>query len=134
MIRDRIVVGIKNHALSKKMQLQAGLDLARATKLARENEAIKKQQPGLRETTNRNVKTEVDDIQTQGHRQKPERTRLLTQQKRGPHRSTKGQPQKHHKSCTRCGNHHPLGREHCPAKETKCHKCGKLGHFQSLQK
>lgn len=62
MICNRIVVGIKNHALSEKMQLEEGLDLARATKLARENEAIKKQQSGLRETADRKVKTEVDDI------------------------------------------------------------------------
>ena len=132
MIRDRIVVGIKNHALSEKMQLEEGLDLARATKLARENEAIKKQQPGLRETADRRVKTEVDDIQTKGHKQKPERRRLPTQQRTGPPRSTTVQPQKHHKSCTRCGNNHPQGREHCPAKETKCHKCGKIGHFQRV--
>ena len=27
---------------------------------------------------------------------------------------------------------HPLGREHCPAKEIKCHKCVELGHFQRV--
>ena len=36
------------------------------------------------------------------------------------------------KSCTRCRKHHPLGREHCPTKEIKCHKCGKLGHFRRV--
>ena len=67
MICTWIVVGIKNHALSEKMQLEEGLDLARATKLARGNVAIKKQQPGLRETADRKVKTKMDDIQTKGH-------------------------------------------------------------------
>jgi hypothetical protein len=31
-------------------------------------------------------------------------------------------------SCTRCGkSSHPLDR--CPARDKKCHKCGKIGHF-----
>ena len=34
------MVGIRNHALSEKMQLDETLDLAKATKMARENEAI----------------------------------------------------------------------------------------------
>ena len=129
MIRDRIVVGIRNHALSEKMQLEESLDLARATKLARENEAIKKQQPGLRDTADRKVKTELDDIQTKSH--KP-RKRLPVQHRSGPPRSATTQPQKHNKGCTRCGNHHPVGRDHCPAREAKCHKCGKVGHFQKV--
>uniref|UniRef100_A0A1X7UWW3 Uncharacterized protein n=1 Tax=Amphimedon queenslandica TaxID=400682 RepID=A0A1X7UWW3_AMPQE len=44
MIQDRIVVGIHNQALSERMQLDKKLTLESATKLARENEAVKMQQ------------------------------------------------------------------------------------------
>ena len=56
MIRDRIVVGIRNHALSEKMQLDETLDLAKATKMARENEAIKQQQPEIRDSATADIK------------------------------------------------------------------------------
>ncbi len=47
MIRDRIVVGISNQPVSEKMQLDDGLTLEKAAKLARESEAIKEQQPRM---------------------------------------------------------------------------------------
>ena len=131
MIRDRIVVGIQNHTLSERMQLDETLDLAKATKMARENEAIKQQQPELRD---KKIKQAVDDIQSKGQN-KPKRSPLPISsrtQKSGPYRSTSAQPHKTHKVCTRCGNSHPPGKEHCPAKGTKCHKCGKMGHYQRV--
>lgn len=48
MIRDRIVVGIRNSALSLKLQMDAELTLEKAVRAARETEAVKKQQPLLR--------------------------------------------------------------------------------------
>ena len=34
--------------------------------------------------------------------------------------------------CTRCGKNHPTGKESCPARLSKCFKCGKTGHFHRL--
>jgi len=48
MIRDRIVVGIRNTALSERMQLQPDLNLEKAITQARQSEAVKEQQPLLR--------------------------------------------------------------------------------------
>ena len=48
MIRDRIVVGIRNISLSERMQLQPDLDLEKAVTQVRQAEAIKQQQPLLR--------------------------------------------------------------------------------------
>ena len=44
MIRDRIVVGLRNAALSEKLQLDADLNLDKAVKAARESESVKQQQ------------------------------------------------------------------------------------------
>ena len=45
MVRDRIVVGIRNGALSEKLQLNADLTQQTAITQLRQAEAVKKQQP-----------------------------------------------------------------------------------------
>ena len=45
MVRDRIVMGIRNAALSEKMQLDDKVTLEKAITLVRQSEAVKEQQP-----------------------------------------------------------------------------------------
>ncbi len=125
LIRDRIVVGIRNRALSEKMQLDERLSLETATKLARENEAVKLQQTELREQPT--VKKEIGAIKT-GHRQKVGKHPPLNGS--GPFQR-QAQP-KNRDVCTRCGYSHPSGRDNCHAKTVKCHNCGKVGHYQRM--
>jgi hypothetical protein len=49
LIRDLIVVGICDDKLSEKMQLDPELTLEKAISLARQSEAVKKQQPLIRD-------------------------------------------------------------------------------------
>ena len=49
MVRDRIVVGIRDSLLSQKLQMEADLTLEKVTKMVRESEAIKKQQKTIRD-------------------------------------------------------------------------------------
>ena len=44
LIRDRIVVGIRDNALSEWLQLEADLTLGRAVNLIRQKEVVRKQQ------------------------------------------------------------------------------------------
>ena len=53
MVRDRIVVGIRDAKLSQKLQMDPDLTLEKATKLIRESEAIKLQQTAIRPEKNR---------------------------------------------------------------------------------
>ena len=48
MIRDRIVVGIKDANLSVKMQLDTDLKLKKATDMARQSESLRTQQSLVR--------------------------------------------------------------------------------------
>ena len=48
MIRDRIVVGVRDSKLSEKMQLEASLTLENAVRMVRESETVKKQQHVVR--------------------------------------------------------------------------------------
>ena len=34
--------------------------------------------------------------------------------------------------CKYCGRTHPKGKQHCPAADVKCRKCGKTGHFAAV--
>ena len=36
----------------------------------------------------------------------------------------------HSNPCGNCTKCHTLGREHCPAKDSTCHSCQKIGHWQ----
>lgn len=48
MIRDRIVVGIRDAKLSEKLQLDPNLTLVKTITQVRQNEEVKKQQPLIR--------------------------------------------------------------------------------------
>ncbi|KAL5470742.1 hypothetical protein EMCRGX_G028754 [Ephydatia muelleri] len=48
MIRDRIVVGIRDEALSKRLQLDPDLTLEKAKKIVRQQEAVQEQQQVLK--------------------------------------------------------------------------------------
>ena len=51
LIRDRIVVGLRDRKLSEKLQLDPKLSLESAILMARQNETVKKQQPVVRGAT-----------------------------------------------------------------------------------
>ena len=55
MIRDRIVVGIRDVKLSEKLQLDAELTLSKAVTQVRQAEAVKLQQPLVRGGTHEAV-------------------------------------------------------------------------------
>ena len=86
MIRDRIVVGIKDANLSVKMQLDPDLTLKKATDMARQLESVRKQQSLLRndlcDTTVDAVKTktrnqrETNDAETKEALQPTKRSRM----------------------------------------------------------
>ena len=38
-------------------------------------------------------------------------------------------PDKQTTRCERCGHHQKHNRQTCPAKDARCHKCSKQGHF-----
>lgn len=51
LVRDRIVVGIKDSKLSEKLQMEPELTLETVVTLARQSESVKKQQPEIRGPT-----------------------------------------------------------------------------------
>ena len=109
MIRDRIVVGIRDVKLSQRMQMDSALDLEKAKRTVRQAEAVQEQQSALNSPS-----AAVDFVRDpRGGRGRRPPQNLQKQQR-----------------CIRCGRgRHP--KANCPARNATCHNCHKEGHFAS---
>ena len=122
-IRHRLVVGICDVQLSKRLQLDSALDLDKAKRLVRQTEAVQEQTRKLSAAgDSRENPVEVDG-----------------QSGRGSHPPSNHNPRRRHQpreqskpkqsaQCTRCGKKPGHPRAECPA---TCHRCAKRGHFSS---
>lgn len=118
LIRDRIVVGIKDRRLSERLQLDPKLTLEAATQQVKQSELVKSQQGIVHGTMNEPIK--IDRVAKPRPAQKKKAIQT--------HQSNKPPQQNKQKSCPRC-----LGEFHyqkqCPARAAICHKCNKKGHW-----
>lgn len=117
MVRDRIVVGIRNSKLSEKLQLDPDLTLASAITQVRQSEAVKLQQSVIRG--------------------KPDTPVGAVQRGKGglrPNKGSRNSGDSSHKSgkdsCPRCGRYPAHEKAQCPAKDQICRSCNKRGHFR----
>ena len=118
LIRDRLVVGLRDAALSEKLQMNPDLTLEKAVVLARQKEAVRKQQPLLRGKVKETPFSEdplpkVDEVGRSTGTRKPTVRKPATQQ------------------CYRCGRPYHRGHQ-CPAINATCRKCQRRGHFQEV--
>lgn len=98
LLRDRLVVGLKDSSLSERMQLDKDLTLAKAITMARQSEEIKRQQTDLKGEANISRPT-VDAINVR--KAKPNRFKSKEQSQ---FKSPKPQQTKQDsKTCTKCG-------------------------------
>ena len=126
LIRDLIVVGIRDDKLSEKMQLDLHLTLEKAISLARQSEAVKKQQPLIRGQIE--PEANLDAVKSR-YKNKQQST---FQRKTAPRQQ---QAQKQHSGkCNRCGRSPTHNRNNCPVRDATCHKCSKKGHYASVCK
>lgn len=117
-IRDRIVIGIMDKEVSHKLQLEADLTLEKAIQLARQSEQVKQQSAARVETT-------VNEV-----RQKQYNS---TKRSYDKPRQAPGQKYENKQNCQRCNRTHD-NRGNCPARNKRCRKCNKIGHFEAVCK
>ena len=126
MIRDRLVVGIRDSNLSERLQLDSDLTLDKAKKAIRQREAVKEQQKELA-----SAEPKIGAIQCGSRTQKKplgktsQNRFVKPTQNRRQHSSTIAE-----RKCQRCGKGYHK-KELCPAKDAKCHRCGKVGHYKT---
>ena len=123
MIRDRIVVGLRDANLSMKLQMVSDLDLEKAVTIARQSEAVRQQQGVVR-----GEPKAVDSVDSHRKGQNKSSSKTHFSQVQTPTKP----PQK--QTCTRCGKSPAHSRQKCPAITATCHKCGKKGHYQTMCK
>ena len=121
MIRDRLVVGIRDTALSEKLQMDPTLTLATAEKTVRQREAVHEQQRSLKEADSRQidaVRYERNRFAKKGNYERRTTTAKTTSTQDGG-------------KCGRCGRERH-SRDKCPAKDAKCLSCQKVGHYSAV--
>ena len=120
MIRDRIVVGLRDANLSMRLQMVPDLSLEKAVTLARQSEAVQQQQSVVR-----GEPEAIDSVDfcKKGGKKVPNK-HAQTPPTRPPQKQI----------CSRCGKSPAHSRQKCPANNETCHKCGKKGHYQSMCK
>ena len=115
LIRDRLIVGIWDLALSERLQLEPNLTLDKAKRLICQCEAVKIQQDFLQKPL------EKEDTSLDAVRQPAPRRKLP---------AIPPTPKPPPSSCRRCGRGaHP--RQSCPAKDAICFRCNRRGHYSS---
>ena len=115
LIRDRIVVGIKDRRLSERLQLDVKLTLKTATQQVKQTELVKSQQ---RVVHGANEPIKIDRVVKANVTQKRKQNTARAPQQRNNTQKT----------CSRClGDFHP--QKECPAKASVCHNCKKKGHW-----
>ena len=127
-------VGIRDTALSEKLQLDPELTLEKAKKNIRQQEAVKEQQTILGGSNGANI-----DAIHHGRGRGGPRDRRAGKQQHGSNRSPPkrgGSIDKQRlssmsaKKCSRCGKESRMHNK-CPAKDAVCHACQKKGHYSS---
>ena len=112
MLRDRPVVGIRDLALSEKMQTDPKLALESAKTLVRQKEAAKDHRKELHKDSTHTL-----------HR---------VHVGKKPYNSRKRSPQySRSDKCTRCGRPRHAPGERCPATGATCYNCQGRNHFKS---
>ena len=112
LIRDRLIVGIRNSLLSEQLQMDAELTLEKAKKLIQQKGAVHGQQSILHRSES--TAGPIDAVKSGNSRDK---NQIATRQYRPPRRSR--QPPQSAKHCTRYGKS-PHSGDKCPARESLC--------------
>ena len=121
LIRDRIVIGIRDSSLSTKLQMDPNLTLENAKRMVRQQEAVRGQQAILSKPEG------VIPVQTFSSQKPAKRPgNACSQESQG---TTPRPPQG--QKCSYCGKG-PHLKQSCPARQVICHKCNKKGHYSSV--
>lgn len=118
-IRDRIVVGIQDREISRRLQLMSDLTLALTIQTVRQSEEVAAQ-------VSQQGDTAAATLQEVRHRNKS--TNWKQPRKQGKSNTSRKWGAAERK-CGKCGKSQHRGEEKCPAAKAACHNCHKMGHW-----
>ena len=126
LIRDRLVVGLKDERLSQKLQLQSKLTLESATTQARQHEQVKTQQGEIR-TSSATSGGNVDAL----YRKSYKKPYTPKKESKPSDYNVEKKPSDSGDKCKWCG-YESHQRNKCPARNAKCGSCQTMGHYSSV--
>ncbi|UYV62510.1 hypothetical protein LAZ67_2000910 [Cordylochernes scorpioides] len=118
LIRDRIVVGVRDKALSERMQLDSELTLEKAVKMVRQQEAVRQQQVDLQRPS---TSQKVNQVKFN--------SKILSPKQQQQPSRKKEKSAKTGSRCPKCGGFTHREGQACRAEGQKCNLCSKTGHF-----
>jgi len=116
MIRDQIVVGLRDANLSKKLQLVSDLTLEKAITAAQQKESVHKQQRVVRADGSQ-FSPKIDAIHTAKNGKKYKTVMTKGTVSKPPDKTVSTSAQE---ICTRCGKRQHTGKQQCPACDVIC--------------
>lgn len=121
MIRDRIVLGIRDNSTRKKLLQEKKLDLQRCKDICRANEKTASQLKDIED---------VQFVKSMSFKGKYLKGKWQRNQSTSGSKAKydNGQPQ----LCTYYGNNHVSKKEKCPAYGIICNTCGNVNHFAKM--
>ena len=123
LIRDRIVIGIRDTKTSERLQLTSDLTLEKAITMARQAELQAKASKVLRKETAEN--SEVHRITKENKKPPYNGKQAKLPEKKEGARESGGSSL----TCYRCGLRQHSDSKSCPALRSTCRNCGKMGHW-----
>nr|XP_023665577.1 uncharacterized protein K02A2.6-like [Paramormyrops kingsleyae] len=123
-IRDRLVVGIRDKDLSRRMQLMTALTLETAAQMTRQAEDVAKQ---ISQQEGQPVSS-LQEVTSRQSLKAANRPWMREKNKRS------SENRKEDTVCGRCGKTRHLDFRKCPAVGTECKKCRKKGHWARMCK
>ena len=121
MLRDRIVIGIRDSSLYERLQMDANLTLDKAKRAVRQKEAVHEQTISLQGDGSKKNLVVVDEIRG--------RHKRTTTRSGGKNVSN---PASKYLQCTHCGREKHASADKCPAQKAICHKCKRKGHYSAM--
>ncbi|KAK7114087.1 hypothetical protein V1264_000209 [Littorina saxatilis] len=125
MIRDQIVVGVREDKLREKLLERKKLSLSDCLEIGRAHETSQQQMQSMSGADSAQVQ------RLQGGRRFPKKDKGQQGQSRShqPYQSNSSKPQSNGNKCDRCGKSPKHNRKDCPAREAECRVCSKRGHY-----
>lgn len=114
IVKDRIVVGIRDENTKRRLLREDGLTLQKCVDICHAAEVTAEQMKALQGAEKANTEEETVELNAMRANQFKNRQKFVNFQKPGT-------------KCTRCGLIHRTDR--CSAMGQQCHQCGKFNHF-----
>ena len=126
LIRDRIVIGISDARTSERLQMISDLKIEKAVEIVRQAEIQSKEGKNLRRDI---LADNHESINKMGFKSK---NKASDNNINKNFNQSRNDSREYQEACGRCGFKKHYNSQKCPAANSKCRKCNKVGHWDRM--